>query len=67
MCGVNWKSEVWRETDQQEGGLVLKQQSTRGLCWRDMNVGQERASNQQDELGGMQLWWESRGNGVFYA
>jgi hypothetical protein len=41
---------VWR-VDKQEGGLVLKEHSYQGLCWRGVNVGQERASNQQDGLG----------------
>jgi hypothetical protein len=52
--GVEWREkERLRGADGmgEESGLVLKQQDYQGLCWRGVDVGQERASNQQDELG----------------
>jgi hypothetical protein len=39
------------ESRQARGRSGLKEHSYQGLCWRGVNVGQERASNQQDGLG----------------
>lgn len=45
------KGEVEDNRSARRTGLVLKEQGYQGLCWRGVDVGQERASNQQDELG----------------
>jgi hypothetical protein len=57
-CARGHDVSVWgkvrrRRVEQisKDSGLVLKQQESQGLCWRGVDVGQERASNQQDELG----------------
>jgi hypothetical protein len=52
VCRRVVKGEVEDSRSARRSGLVLKEQGYQGLCWRGVDVvGQERASNQQDELG----------------
>jgi hypothetical protein len=51
VCRVVVKREGEDSRPTRRSGLVLKEQGYQGLCWRGVDVGQERASNQQDELG----------------
>jgi hypothetical protein len=51
VCRVVVKGEVEGSRSARRSGLVLKEQGYQGLCWRGVDVGQERASNQQGRTG----------------